>query len=111
MDLNDHDAHVEAYEIPDRIKDMVYLLHPQCVFPWCTKPSAACDLDHTTPYARGGETCIHNLAPLCRHHHRLKTHTAWTYRPLDPITDPGVYLWTDPHNITYLRGPTGTTLL
>jgi hypothetical protein len=112
IDLNDHaGTHVEAYEIPERIKEHVYLLHPQCVFPWCTKASSRCDCDHTHPFADGGKTCIHNLAPLCRHHHRLKTHTAWTYRPLDPITDPGVYLWTDPHGNTYLRGPTGTTNL
>lgn len=26
-------------------------------------------------------------------HHRLKTYAGWTYRPLDPVTDPGVYLW------------------
>lgn len=59
----------------------------------------------------GGTTCICNLAPLCRHHHRLKTHTTWTYRPLDPLAEPGVYLWTDPHGLTYLREPTGTTAL
>ncbi len=112
IDLADHAAtHVEAYEIPDRLHEAVSLIHPQCVFPWCTKSSARCDADHTRPHAEGGSTCICNLAPLCRHHHRLKTHTAWGYRPLDALADPGTYLWTDPHGLTYLRQPTGTIAL
>lgn len=102
-------VHVEAYEIPDRLREMVTLLHPQCVFPWCTKSSARTDLDHTVPYDQGGPTAFENLAPLCRHHHRLKTHAGWAYRPLDPLGDPGVYLWTDPHGIGYVRTPAGTS--
>ena len=112
VDLAEHaGTHVEAYEIPDRLKDLVALLHPQCVFPWCTRPAARCDADHTTSHATGGPTCICNLAPLCRHHHRLKTFAGWSYRPLDPLHEPGVYLWIDPHGLEYLRGPTGTTAL
>ncbi len=76
-----------------------------------TKPSTRADLDHTIAYADGGVTTPLDLAPLCRHHHRLKTHAGWTYRPLDPVTDPGTYLWTDPHGLGYLRTPTGTTNL
>jgi hypothetical protein len=41
---------------------------------------------------------------LCRRHHRLKTHTPWTYTVLDP----GTYLWTSPHGYQLLRDPTGT---
>lgn len=112
IDLAEHaGAHVEAYEIPDRLRAMVTYLHPQCVFPWCTQKVARCDLDHTEAHATGGETGVPNLAPLCRHHHRLKTHAAWAYRPLDPVNEPGVYLWTDPHGISYLRTPTGTQAL
>ncbi len=112
IDLAEHaGTHVEAYEIPDRLKDLLAVIHPQCVFPWCTRPAARCDADHTTPYAQGGPTCVCNLASLCRHHHRLKTHTAWDYRPLDPLAEPGTYLWTDPHGLTYLRQPTGTTAI
>ncbi len=110
IDLNNPaGTHVEAYEVPDRLKERLQLLHPQCVFPWCTKRSPRCDADHIEPHANHGPTAEENLAPLCRHHHRLKTHTAWTYRPLDPITDPGTYLWTDPHGVIYHRTPTGTT--
>lgn len=108
IDLNDH-VQVDAYEVPDRIKTRVRLIHTQCVFPWCTRPARACDCDHTEAHADGGPTCTCNLVPLCRHHHRLKTKTAWRYRPLDPVTDPGTFIWTDPHGFHYRRGPTGTT--
>jgi 5-methylcytosine-specific restriction endonuclease McrA len=114
-DLNDAaGTHAEAYEIPDRLREHVTLLHPTCVFPFCTKSSAKSDLDHIVAYDDGGATAAHNLAPLCRHHHRLKTHAGWTYRPLDPddpLTAPGTFLWTDPHGNAYLRTPTGTTVL
>ncbi len=61
-----------------------------CVFPWCTRPARRCDTDHTVPHSRGGPTCPCNLAPLCRRHHRIKTHGDWTYTTLEP----GHYLWT-----------------
>src|SRR5690606_39265744 len=38
-----------------------------------------------------GQTRLANLAPLCRSHHRLKTHRGWDYRRR---TD-GTYAWTD----------------
>ena len=50
-------------------------------------------------------TCPCNLAPLCRHHHRLKTVAGWRYLMLAP----GIYLWTDPFGLRYLRTPDGTT--
>jgi hypothetical protein len=53
--------------------------HPTCVFPGCRMPAADCDLDHTRPWATGGATDEQNLAPLCRHDHRVKTETGWTY--------------------------------
>ena len=75
-----------------------------CVFAYCSRPARQCDCDHTVPYARGGPTCPCNLAPLCRHHHRLKTHAGWRYTALEP----GTYLWTDPHGQQFLRTPDGT---
>ena len=75
-----------------------------CVFPWCTRSARRCDIDHTIPAARGGPTCPCNLAPLCRRHHRIKTHGGWTYTTLEP----GTYLWTSRHGYQYLRDPHGT---
>ena len=77
-----------------------------CVHPQCNRPARECDCDHTVPFAEGGPTCPCNLAPLCRHHHRLKTLAGWHYWKLGP---PGTYLWTDPHGLHYLRTPDGTT--
>ncbi len=106
IDLNT-DETVEAYAIPDRIRERVILRHPTCVFPWCTRPARVCDLDHVIPHHRGGPTADHNLAPLCRHHHRLKTHAGWRYTQVAPDR----FLWSDPHDQHFHRGPDGTTPL
>jgi hypothetical protein len=98
---------VGAYEIPDRIRDHVTARDPQCVFPWCTRNSRRCDLDHVVPYDPGGQTATDNLAPLCRRHHRLKTFAGWTYT----MVEPGCYLWRSPTGLTYQRDHTGTTPL
>ena len=44
------------------------------------------------------------IAPLCRRHHRFKTHGGWRYHVLEP----GSYVWTSPHGYQYLRDHTGT---
>jgi hypothetical protein len=102
-DLADH-VHVAAYEIPDRLREQDELVDHHCIFPWCTRPAVRCDIDHAEPYDRAGPTCSCNTAPLCRGHHRLKTHGRWTYE----ILDRGTYLWHSPHGHTYLRDHTGT---
>ena len=60
--------------------------------------------DHTDP-TRGGPTSAGNLAALCRHHHRLKTHAGWTYTMIEP----GTYLWHDRYGQHFLRTRHGTT--
>jgi len=98
---------VNAYEIPDRIREAVILRDHHCVFPNCTRPARSCDLDHITPYDPGGppgQTSTDNLAPLCRRHHRAKTHSRWRYES----TSPGSYTWTTPSGTTVIRDHTGT---
>ena len=56
------------------------------------------------PHDDGGTTCSCNIARLCRRHHRLKTHTAWTYTVLER----GSYLWTSPHGYRFVRDRDGT---
>ena len=90
--------------VPDRHAEIVTLRDKTCVFPWCTRPARRCDKDHSIPHNRGGPTCPCNLAPLCRRHHRIKTHGAWSYRTIEP----GTYLWTSKHGYQYLRDTTGT---
>ena len=108
IDLNQPIA-VDAYEIPDRIREHVTLRNPTWVFPLVHPRAERCDLDHTDPYRWDGtpaQTSTDNLAPLCRRHHRLKTFAGWHYQVHD---HPGTYQWTSPDNTTYLRDHTGTT--
>ena len=84
VDLTEH-LHVDRYEVPDRLAAQAAERDLTCVFPWCTRPAEACDTDHVIPYAEGGPTASDNLAPLCRRHHRLKTHhSGWGYTMLEP---------------------------
>ncbi|WP_370107438.1 hypothetical protein [Nocardioides sp.] len=125
IDLHDQIA-VDSYEIPDRISQRVRLKRPTCVFPHCTRTSARTDLDHIDEYVPpdqggpSGQTSTANLAPLCRRHHRAKTHPspvpsneagstsiAWDYEQLTPTT----WLWTSPHDLRFLVHPDGTTTL
>ncbi len=93
-----------GYQPSARLRDQVILRDRICVFPWCTRSSRACDLDHILPWESGGATSTANLAALCRRHHRLKTHSAWAYQRTGPAT----YTWTSPHGHTFVRDDTGT---
>jgi hypothetical protein len=103
LDLEAHDP-VDFEQVPVRHAEVAAVRDQTCVFPWCTRPARRCDTDHTIPAARGGPTCPCNLAPLCRRHHRIKTHGDWSYTTLEP----GHYLWTSKYGYQYLRDPDGT---
>jgi len=99
LDLEQH-HHTDAYAIPDRMAAEVRLTQPTCAFPWCDRPARRCDTDHVTAHDHtDGPTCSCNLAPLCRRHHRAKTHTAWTYDK----TDTASYLWRSPHGLHLVK--------
>ncbi|MBZ5735267.1 HNH endonuclease [Nocardioides sp. TRM66260-LWL] len=100
----------DAYEVPDLIREQIILRDHTCVFPYCRRPARSCDADHIDPYEAGGPTASSNLAPLCRKHHRHKTHDGWRYRPSGP-DQPGVYLWRSPNGVRFRRDRHGTTLL
>jgi hypothetical protein len=61
-----------------------------------------CDLDHTVAWEDGGVTCCCNLAPLCRHHHKLKQAEGWFLGQ----PEPGVLVWRAPTGRTYATVPT-----
>ncbi|MQW74941.1 HNH endonuclease [Nocardioides sp. dk4132] len=109
IDLEAH-HHTDAYAIPDRLVDQARLTQPVCAFPWCERPARRCDTDHVTAHGAGpsgGPTCSCNLAPLCRRHHRAKTHTGWTYDKTDAAT----YLWRSPHGLHLVKDHGTTSLL
>ena len=90
IDLNE-EITTDTYQPSPRLAEQVRLRFPECVFPSCHRPSSVCDLDHIIPWPIG-PTAWWNLAPLCRGHHRLKTHTDWDY-----WWEPGTgFVWTDP---------------
>ncbi|MFC5013186.1 HNH endonuclease signature motif containing protein [Nocardioides plantarum] len=90
------DPTTTAYRPTDAIREQVTLRDRTCVFPDCGRRKV--DLDHIDPFDLGGPTSAHNLAMLCRRHHRAKTHGRWSYRMLQP----GLYEWTSPTGATYL---------
>jgi hypothetical protein len=103
LDLADH-TRSEAYEARGRLRQRSDLIAGCCVFPFCERPARACDHDHVVPHGDGGATCECNIAPLCRRHHRLKTHAGWSYT----VIETGVWLWSEPHGQQFLRDHHGT---
>ncbi|WP_166391449.1 HNH endonuclease signature motif containing protein [Nocardioides ochotonae] len=98
IDLDAH-HHTDAYAIPARLTEQTRLAQLVCAFPWCERPARRCDTDHVTAHGSGGPTCSCNLAPLCRRHHRAKTHTGWTYDKTDAAT----FLWRSPHGLHLVK--------
>ncbi len=103
---------VDAYEIPTRIAAQVEERDLTCQFPWCGRRGRH-DKDHIAEYldpddgGPPGQTNTVNLARLCRFHHRVKTHSPWTYgREPD-----GALTWQSPQGRLYRVDGTGTTNL
>ena len=103
IDLNAHEK-TDAHQPTAGMSIRTELRLPICVFPWCTRPARRCDKDHRVPYDDGGATCDCNLAPLCRRHHRLKTHRGFSYT----LIEPGTWLWRTPHGLQLIRDRDGT---
>ena len=97
-----HQRQSTAYRPPAALQHLIRVRQQTCAFPGCRRPASQCDLDHTTPFQRGGLTCECNLAPLCRAHHQTKQAPGWHLRQLRP----GVLAWTTPSGRTYTKGPT-----
>ncbi|TCO26211.1 uncharacterized protein DUF222 [Kribbella steppae] len=108
IDLNEAIS-VDAYEIPDRIRERVKLVHPVELFPYGSREThRTMDIDHIQPYdplGPPGQTNTQNLAPLGRFTHRVKTHArGWNVHRLNYKT----LEWTTPHGFTFQVTPTGT---
>ena len=100
-----HTQHARHDYVPStEDRELVNLRDRRCRHPHCNRSARRCDCDHRDPVANGGPTCPCNLAPLCRHHHRLKTLAGWRVRS----PDPGVYHWTDPYGREYIVDRDGT---
>ncbi|MFY9914852.1 MAG: hypothetical protein WAK18_09310, partial [Nocardioidaceae bacterium] len=109
IDLNDQ-VPVDAYEIPDRIREAVHLAVPVDCFPYATSTRRSGDIDHTIAYVKPdeggppGQTGLGKLGLMTRFHHRVKTHGHW--QVVQPFT--GVFVWRTPHGRYLLVDHTGT---
>ncbi len=71
------------YRVPTALRRWLGIMSPTCIFPGCGRAARDCDLDHLRAWAEGGPTDDDNLAPECRHHHRIRHETLWS-----PAVDP-----------------------
>jgi hypothetical protein len=81
-----------VYRPPQELKDFLVARDQRCMFPGCAAPAIRCDIDHRIPHSKGGRTSSKNCGPLCRRHHRLKTHGGW----LVEFRSDGSVMWTSP---------------
>jgi uncharacterized protein DUF222 len=97
----DHSQAEHGYRPSRKLQHLVNARNPRCSAPGCGRPAARCDLDHSIAWDKGGLTCSCNLAPLCRHHHRLKQAEGWWLEQ----PEPGVLVWRTPTGLTYTTTP------
>lgn len=102
----EHQPALDRHDPSEEIREIVIMRNQVCVFPGCNRDSRSCDLDHVIPYAgpshqnwKPGQTTPSNLAPLCRFHHRVKTHAGWTYQ----INKYGRADWTRPDQTKHTK--------
>ena len=72
-----------------------------CRFPGCRTNALISEIDHTTPWSRGGVTDHDNLEHLCRRHHMFKTRGFWKARQHSP----GIIEWVSPGGRVYRTEP------
>jgi hypothetical protein len=52
-------------------------LYATCSIPGCEVPFSRCKLHHIAWWRHGGRTDLHNLLPVCTHHHSKIHHDGW----------------------------------
>lgn len=92
---------VDRYTPSARQKAYLRARDERCRFPGCMRPVVRCEVDHTLDAAKGGATCICNLAHFCKSHHIIKHHTDWTVTQIGA----GVLRWTSPTGRVHLDRP------
>jgi hypothetical protein len=106
-------APVDAYEIPQWMRDAVRLRNLADVFPFGSCTTATMDLDHSIPWrpiehgGPSGQTRPGNLGPFTRPHHRAVTHGRWRRRQ----PEPGQFVFRSPTGTIYLVTNHGTQRL
>jgi Domain of unknown function (DUF222) len=96
-----HPRQSRGYQPSASLRHLIQIRNPACTAPGCRRPATRCDLDHVTPYDRGGRTCECNLGPACRHDHQCKQTPGWTLT----TPSPGTFTWTTPGNRSHTTTP------
>jgi len=97
----DHRHREDRYKPSRKLGHLVRARTATCPAPGCGASAHHADLDHTVPWPKGpSDEC--NIAPPCRHHHRVKQAPGWKLEQ----TSPGVMRWTAPSGRTYTTTPT-----
>ncbi len=68
----------DRYAVPKDLRTWLRVRDQTCRFPGCNRSAGRADVDHVTDWQYGGGTDYGNLVHLCRSHHRVKHHTAWS---------------------------------
>lgn len=100
----------DQHDPPPLMRWAVRERNPVDVFPFGTRRSRSCQLDHTVEYLKfgpPGQTHPGNLGPLSIKAHRGKTHGNFILSQ----PRPGWFHWITPAGYTYLVGPGGSELL
>ena len=86
--------------IPARLYSALMERDPKCVVPGCTT-RLGLENDHwVTDFSKGGLVSLDNIARLCGHHHRLRTHRGFRLEG-----GPGHWRWVPPET-PVVPGPT-----
>ena len=88
-------AGTDAYQPTRSLRRAVERRDGGCTFPGCDAKASWSDAHHLIPWPKG-PTALHNLALLCRHHHRVVHRRGWTVT----LTDDGWTHWTSPEGTT-----------
>ena len=79
--------------IPARLYSALMERDPRCVVPGCTA-RLGLENDHwVTDFSKGGLVSLDNIARLCGHHHRLRTHRGFRLEG-----GPGHWCWVPPED-------------
>jgi hypothetical protein len=99
----DHAHQAAGHDPGVKLKHLTGILNQCCTFLTCRRPHRQCDYEHSTPYDKGGRTCLCEGGPVCRHHHRDKQAPGWH---LEHGENRGWFTWTTASGRTYTTKPT-----
>ena len=99
----DHRYEAAGHDPGVKLKHLTGILNQHCTFPPCRRPHHQSDYEHSTPYDKGGRTCLCQGGPVCRHNHRDKQAPGWH---LEHGENRGWFNWTTASGRTYTSRPT-----